>query len=45
VRLARLQKRNEELQRALEQRGIRHGLYQMGRQVATYLRTRNTKKP
>jgi hypothetical protein len=45
VRLARLQKHNEELQRALEQRGIRHGIYQMGRQVATYLRTRNARKP
>jgi hypothetical protein len=44
VRLARLQKRNEELQRAVEQRGIRHGIYKAGRQVATYLRARNAKK-
>lgn len=42
VRLARLQKKNEELQLALSHRGIQYGVYTIGKQLAHYLRSKAT---
>lgn len=40
VRLARLQKRNEELQKDVQSRSFAHGIYTIGKQIAHYFRSK-----
>jgi hypothetical protein len=42
VRLARLQKKNEQLQKDLDRRGVGYGLYAFGRSVAAFLKSKST---
>jgi hypothetical protein len=43
VRLARLQKRNEEIQKELNHRGIGYGVYVFGRHLANLMKSKTTK--
>jgi hypothetical protein len=40
ARLARLQRRNEQLEQAARRRGLRHGTYLVGKYIAGYFRSR-----